>query len=363
MPLVQAKCENCGAHLKVDPSLKAAICEHCGAPYIVKDAINYYKTEATIAHAEVVQADTVNIVDETASEGRLKAAEAYMNSANYAQAQAEFTRVKELTPQNHLAWWGLIRSITHEFQLDFFDETTLDELDSYADEIVRNAPDGEYEDKMAIWYNFLAKERKNNEDRITELNSENRKMKIRINDLSSEIKDTSRQMADNEEEWKHVNKLIGENKAAVDKIAKKNPNKWWVSVLLLIFVAAGAVALLFAFGYTVNELDRTGELSAITKVAWGIAALGVLSFITLLFIGKIYNRKKKKDMLPYQKKINEFGSELNELRATGGKLDGQKRNCISEISRLEDEIRKNDSLIERIKDSGVNFDLRRGLRS
>lgn len=39
MPLVKAVCPNCGANLEVDNSKDAAICIHCGAPYIVEKAI------------------------------------------------------------------------------------------------------------------------------------------------------------------------------------------------------------------------------------------------------------------------------------------------------------------------------------
>lgn len=39
MPLVNAKCTNCGANLKVDNTKDAAICEFCGTPYIVERAI------------------------------------------------------------------------------------------------------------------------------------------------------------------------------------------------------------------------------------------------------------------------------------------------------------------------------------
>ncbi len=42
MPIVQAKCENCGGVLAVDDGQKAAICPFCNTPYVVQDAINNY---------------------------------------------------------------------------------------------------------------------------------------------------------------------------------------------------------------------------------------------------------------------------------------------------------------------------------
>ena len=45
MPLVNAKCTNCGANLQVDNTKDAAICQHCGSAYIVEKAINNYRNE------------------------------------------------------------------------------------------------------------------------------------------------------------------------------------------------------------------------------------------------------------------------------------------------------------------------------
>lgn len=47
MPLVAAKCTQCGADLQVDNSQDAAVCQHCGTPFIVEKAINNYNTYVT----------------------------------------------------------------------------------------------------------------------------------------------------------------------------------------------------------------------------------------------------------------------------------------------------------------------------
>ena len=43
MPLVPAKCPNCGGQLEVDNSKEAAVCPCCGQPYIVEKAVQNYK--------------------------------------------------------------------------------------------------------------------------------------------------------------------------------------------------------------------------------------------------------------------------------------------------------------------------------
>ncbi len=59
MPLVNAKCTNCGANLTVDKSKDAAICQYCGSAFIVEKAINNYNITNTI------NAGVVNIYNTT----------------------------------------------------------------------------------------------------------------------------------------------------------------------------------------------------------------------------------------------------------------------------------------------------------
>lgn len=54
--LKEAKCTGCGANIQADPTQDAAICEYCGAPFIVEKAINNYN----IANAQI-SAQTVNV--------------------------------------------------------------------------------------------------------------------------------------------------------------------------------------------------------------------------------------------------------------------------------------------------------------
>ncbi len=47
MPLIPAKCTQCGANIKVDDSKDAGICEYCGTAFITEKAINNYNTYIT----------------------------------------------------------------------------------------------------------------------------------------------------------------------------------------------------------------------------------------------------------------------------------------------------------------------------
>ena len=50
MSFVQGKCENCGAFLPDNPSLKSANCPYCGTAYVIQDSTNYYNQVNQIEH-------------------------------------------------------------------------------------------------------------------------------------------------------------------------------------------------------------------------------------------------------------------------------------------------------------------------
>ena len=73
MPLVHAKCTNCGANLEVDSSKHAAICQYWGSAFIVEKAINNYNiTNHNNINAEVVNIYGGNSADFVIRAGTLK---------------------------------------------------------------------------------------------------------------------------------------------------------------------------------------------------------------------------------------------------------------------------------------------------
>ena len=66
MPLVQAKCTNCGANLEVENTKDAAICPYCGSAYVVEKAINNYSTTNNISGS------IVNIYGGTSSDFQIR---------------------------------------------------------------------------------------------------------------------------------------------------------------------------------------------------------------------------------------------------------------------------------------------------
>lgn len=75
MPLVNVKCTNCGANLKVDDKKDAAICESCGSAFIVEKAINNFNITNNSTIQANVQADVINIYNSVANDFEIVAGE------------------------------------------------------------------------------------------------------------------------------------------------------------------------------------------------------------------------------------------------------------------------------------------------
>ncbi len=67
MSIVDAKCPNCGAQLRVDNSQAALICQYCESAFVVEQAINNYNVTNNVTNS--IQADQVTIVQQGGSSG------------------------------------------------------------------------------------------------------------------------------------------------------------------------------------------------------------------------------------------------------------------------------------------------------
>ncbi len=99
MPMVAAKCTQCGGHLTVDSDKEAAICEFCGTPFIVEKAINNYNTTVVNNFDNA----TVNIIAGDIN-NFLKLAKDSLEAKNYDEAYKYANKVLELDTSNSEAW-------------------------------------------------------------------------------------------------------------------------------------------------------------------------------------------------------------------------------------------------------------------
>lgn len=75
MPLVPAKCPECGGNINIDSKKRAAICEFCKQPFVVEDAINNFNTTYNITNNNEIKADVVNVYESKSQDFVIKAGE------------------------------------------------------------------------------------------------------------------------------------------------------------------------------------------------------------------------------------------------------------------------------------------------
>lgn len=71
MPLVPAKCPECGGNIVVDNAKDAWICDFCKTPFIVEKAINNFNTVNNVTNN--IKADVVNVYENTNKDFVIKA--------------------------------------------------------------------------------------------------------------------------------------------------------------------------------------------------------------------------------------------------------------------------------------------------
>lgn len=107
MPLVDAKCTNCGAPLKVDNTKDAAICEFCGSAYIVKNAIQNYKYYVTnnISANNVIISSKGDIEKERLLSNAIK----FVELGEYKKADELLLNIMNDYPGDYRGYWEYYR--------------------------------------------------------------------------------------------------------------------------------------------------------------------------------------------------------------------------------------------------------------
>ena len=97
MPLVAAKCTQCGANIEVDPNTEAGICKYCGTPFITEKAIVNFNT--TVINHNQISANTVNIGTGN-FDSFFKLGKSSWEAKDFKEAYAYFSKALEVDPNN-----------------------------------------------------------------------------------------------------------------------------------------------------------------------------------------------------------------------------------------------------------------------
>lgn len=304
MPFVQGKCENCGGILVVDPDQKAANCPFCGVAYVVQDSINYYNTTINVGtmHAEVV-----NVSDESTSEGRLKAAAAFMKLEQYNDAENEYRTVTKLTPQNHLGWLGIIEARTHNYTRRIKSAGEIDILRKLTVPVIKLAPAGTGKQLIRKFEEYISNEEKKNADDRVQFDKDLKQYKSQTAPVLDKILvqrgNLTNSMTQNAQAISSFESLANQTR----NIKKNYAGNWFVGIALTIV----SIIIMRYF----HEDPPVGLVIGGIVLIPGILIMLVPIFARIGKAAKISSYENKAERLKAkQKKLQEQYQKLEEQR-------------------------------------------------
>ena len=319
MPLVTAKCPNCGGDIKIDSESRAGICEFCKNPFVAEDAINNYNTynqnSYNIANAEV------HIHDEKSIEQMLEAAEIFFTKHHdIPEATRLFTEVSKEAPGNYQAWWGLVRINTNDFQDEIIKTSELEAAYMYAQRACAVVPVEQLNSLRNKWNDYI----------------ESANQTIRNEITSCEIKKTNISKNIVELEEKH-RRLEGEKNYLTRKIDESQKRKE-SSVKLFSTIGSGAVGLGMMIGLVgcVVSVERG---HAADSFILGLVLMGI--GIALFIAGSVFSAFQVKEIPSFERErealieeVEKSRNELYEARQVKGRNEDWKKNLESLKSKI-----------------------------
>lgn len=288
MPLVAAKCTQCGANLQIDSSKDAAICPNCNTPFVTEKAITNYKT---YYEYKIEKAD-VHIHDEKSVETRLKNAEIFFKKHNNIDKAYElFHSVANDAPGDYRGWWGLVRVKTNDFDSPEISRKETDDIKYYANCAFNVAPSDMLDKLEQTWrtynqqvYKFHSKLSLDKEEWVNQL------LTAQANILSLESRIT----------------LLSNEIIESDIICKRrNDSKLFYFIPTAIIL--GVISLI---GLLTNIFSKEGESSILLPLL-GLLYSAILAAVYVIFKcikknAEQLNQEKKKQKEQLMDTVNEY---------------------------------------------------------
>lgn len=333
MPLVTAKCPECGGLIEVNSELKAANCQHCGAPFVIEDAINNYNTY--ISHNynttnNYGDGTIVNIVEGETKETLLKNAETALRIENYTLSKELFEFINKRYPDEYQGWWGLLQSYTEGFKS--FD-VTMSNINSYYNYTVKLCPKEVVSDIEKNFKDYLYKRS------LYETNNENRLFESIKNGFQGQIAELDTQLNNsynsNNKTLSYKNTRIAElNKRLEEEDTKKCEYEKRLNARqqkVKVFVGF-AIVVVLGLIFIISSVKNNGESEFLLLLA---VVFGFGGFIGLIV-----------DAVLFFKILDDNSTSSYDSWISG---------CQSDISQLKKEKSRIESEIERTKQTQNNY--------
>ena len=150
MKIVTHKCPSCGANLKIEKGATEGVCEYCETPYSIDDGVMRVEHKTTV---------------EIKNDNNLEIAMANLeNFKDYGKSEWLFKALIHKHGHKKEVYIGIVRSITHDFQITNFESLTrLNEVNEYFRKyksLATKKETSEYESKINdlnknFWHGYL----------------------------------------------------------------------------------------------------------------------------------------------------------------------------------------------------------------
>ena len=257
MPLVPAKCTQCGATLTIDPSQDAAVCPFCNTPFVVEKAINNYSVTNQTTIGTVEHVEHLHVDDARSVESRLKSAEAQLGALDLKEeAYRSFKALAQDRADEWRAWWGMARAKSNEFRNTAnLHQPDLGEVEECAEHAIQLAPADE---RPRLRETFDAFKKEIAKTRYAELHEEVGDDWQRIGKLSA------KELIVRYEETKKEQKDLKLQESTAVRIER--------SQSIFLIVVAG-VLFVFSIVFSIVNGAAPGILTLITGVALALCVL------------------------------------------------------------------------------------------
>lgn len=306
MPLVNAKCTNCGAPLQVDNTHEAAVCQYCGSAFIVEKAIqnyNYHITNNITAQNVIVAGK-----GEMEKERLLQNAKTQMEFKEYNKAMEIFKQVAEDYPDDYRGWYGMATIITEDFQKIKLNYASFQEVTSYIKKAlisVQGHKDTEIREK---WNDYC----KRHDIFIAENVAELKKLKEQNEQITQELNSLNHQR----------NALADESNSASMKMQKHKK----IGVILVAWMIFGSLVFFGClFVYIENGYMLAKDIPY--HIVLFILPLSIIIYKMSIFTT---NKNKKKAI---DSQIQELDSKIQSANQTSASLS-RRINDFKEIYKI-----------------------------
>ena len=147
MGFIEAKCKNCGGDIRLDENLTRGKCEYCGTEFIKSDMI--------VNNNYTIQNATLVLNEENLTEQMFVNAETYLTTLkDYDKAFSIYQSITQSKANDYRGWWGMLRSVSHDFTLIENTKQVYEQMCSYADNALKLVPDDKKTELTNRWESY-----------------------------------------------------------------------------------------------------------------------------------------------------------------------------------------------------------------